>query len=720
MYTTGPSQLIMNSPRWVPRFKDPENRAILVSLLVILSGTIGATSATLPNNTVSYSGFGLLLLLVGIRVWRRGLPDTRGLGLHVYDLVPLGLVLVWLYGFVLGLVNHNPTGGVFRNFAGMALYALYYVFLFARVRKFDLLRCLLIAAAVNTTYMFGFFLYDKVYGPLFGEPRFFRFLDVRAYYSETLVLLMAPIALIVHQLLSPPPEASGALRRSDRTPIVLLYLYLFAFLQISLSKATLLAYLLVFPLAIVVLGRRVVALVRNRAAFRLAAVAGTCLLSVYPLTHLLAYVASADHSSGKTSAPELALSTSDPLAALRTPNARRVLQQFTQTAASHVAADERVLTAGEYAPFLDSGLEGHLIYPGVPSVERDDAVWRQLQRGNPADVSAGLMALRVRHLLLRGGQPRPLVFRFCVHTGPVARSESLQAGRRSSFVFELYQIDECRPPAFEGISTLPPPIAEFVDVVASRVASRDHVWIRPEHAELFEGRVEGLVYTGSLDMEGVTAADLARLEGRTRAEIGEAMGRAGLKYLIVQTAQPPPRMLLACAFDAPIERSAPVGEGDARYAFELYEVKGCRAPLIDGTDSALVQAKIARREMTYLFLKDLHPLGRGLGAPLKGYKRDPMGYGFEQNYLNLLHKFGVFALVIFAAYALACVRIALAAGAFRTRHFAFASAAFLAGLIMGLGNPTLMSPIMVTLHGMVLYWLRPDASVKPWRWLVQL
>jgi hypothetical protein len=287
------------------------------------------------------------------------------------------------------------------------------------------------------------------------------------------------------------------------------------------------------------------------------------------------------------------------------------------------------------------------------------------------------------------------------------------------YVFELYAIDECRTPA-GGDSAVPPEISEFVDAVDARVQPRDRVWVRPEHSQLFEDHVENLVYPGALGVEGVSGADVAQLEGKNRAVIGEAMAKVGLKYIIVQTAQPRPRMLLACAFDPPLERSAPVGEGDSRYSFELYEVNGCHAPLIEPTASAVVQAKIARREMTIAFLHDLHPLGRGLGAPLKGNKRDPMGYGFEQNYLNLLHKFGVFALVIFGAYLVACLRIVLAISAFRTRHFAFASAAFLAGLIMGLGNPTLMSPIMVTLHCMVLYWLRPEGSGQTPRWTVRV
>jgi hypothetical protein len=559
--------------------------------------------------------------------------------------------------------------------------------------------------------MFGFFLYDKAWEPLFGEPRFFRFLDVRAYYSETLVLLMAPIALLLRQLLAPPPGTPlGSFRRRDAGAVVLLYVYLFAFLQISLSKATLLAFLLVVPLAILVLGRRVIALIKHRSVLRLAAVAGTSLVSIYPLTHLLAYVASADHISGPaTAAPDVNLSRLDPLAALRAPIARRALLQFTEAAARRIDPDEQVLISGEYGPLFAAGLGGRVIELGAPGTG-DAFAWKTLQHGTPAEVTDSLRTMRIRHVVVRTAEPRPSVFRLCVHSGPLEQTETVRVDAESVFVFELYEIDECRAPA-SVTDAIPSQLEAFVETVAARVHGRDRVWIRPELAEIFDSRVPNLVYPGAPDMEDVSPADVAELEGPTRAAIGKAMARMNLKYIIALTGQPRPRMLAACAFEPPLERSAAVGEGDSRYQFELYAVNGCRAPLIAPTASAIVQAKSVRREMIVAFLHDLHPLGRGLGAPLKGNTRDPMGYGFEQNYLNLAHKFGVLALVIFASYTVALVRIALGLSRFRTRHFAFAAAAFIAGLIMGLGNPTLMSPVMVTLHCMVLYWLRYERAV---------
>ena len=102
---------------------------------------------------------------------------------------------------------------------------------------------MLAAAAVNTIYMYGFFGWDKVIGPMLGRPTYFRFIEVRSYYSETLILLAAPIGILARTLWFPPEglAASHGRKLGQRT-IVLLIVYLFAFLSITLSKAALLAF----------------------------------------------------------------------------------------------------------------------------------------------------------------------------------------------------------------------------------------------------------------------------------------------------------------------------------------------------------------------------------------------------------------------------------------------------------------------------------------------
>lgn len=96
--------------------------------------------------------------------------------------------------------------------------------------------------------------------------------------------------------------------------------------------------------------------------------------------------------------------------------------------------------------------------------------------------------------------------------------------------------------------------------------------------------------------------------------------------------------------------------------------------------------------------------GEGLGAVLKsGYSRDDMGYGFELNYENLIHKLGVVAVLPFSMYLYTLYKILQLKK--NTEIF---------GLVIGLmsyllsayGNPFLFSPLAVLLHVIVLYIIR--------------
>ncbi|MEP6593020.1 MAG: hypothetical protein ABJC51_04975, partial [Acidobacteriota bacterium] len=693
---------MMSRPRWLLHVKDAPHRFIVYSLLVILIGTFGATSVNLPNNSISYLGFTAMLVAGGMALWREGWRPAGALTtLTAYDLIPAALVLVWMYGFALGLAHHNRTSGVIHNFAGMALYSLYYVFLFTRVRKFDLVRCLVAAAAINALYMFGFYLYDKGYGRLLAEPKFFRFFDVRAYYSETLVLLLAPIALLVRQILSPQNETDPRrLTRRDVWAILLLYAYIFAFLQISLSKATLLAYVAAIPVAAVALARRVIDLVRHRAIVRLAAVAGTVLVALYPLAILMAYISSPDRGSS----PGADRSHLAPL--FQRAEDRAAVEQFVSQAASRIGQEGRVFVPAGWEEIFQGPLGRRLV------AESEWPTGNEMPRRGLAsapDTAALVRSLDIRYALVSTAQPRSQLSSLCVHSDPLLRSAALRPEPTSSLVFELYRLDDCRTAASPTAKPAAPDVSRFLADIALLVPDDAGILVRPEYAGTFASSVPGLVYRGAPGTESIRPSEWSGLMSQKRGEIEAALRRLGIAYVIVQTAQPRPAVL-ACAGPTPVVRSAPIVVGEqSQYAFALYALNRCHGErLTPAVPTAVVQAKMARREMNRAFLQDMHPLGKGLGAPLKGNLRDPDGYGFEQNYLNLAHKFGLFSLVIFAAYMVTIARIALGFSGFRTRHFSYASAAFLAGLIMGLGNPTLMSPVMVALHCMVMYWLRPS------------
>lgn len=116
--------------------------------------------------------------------------------------------------------------------------------------------------------------------------------------------------------------------------------------------------------------------------------------------------------------------------------------------------------------------------------------------------------------------------------------------------------------------------------------------------------------------------------------------------------------------------------------------------------------KVRYDQLTYL-IDDINLLGNGLGAVIPGVIRSDEGpYGFELTYINLIHKFGVFSLVLFGNW------IYMFFSLFKkilTRTHVFYSiiaVSALGYLFPSIGNPLLMHPSLVILNSIVLYYIR--------------
>ena len=79
------------------------------------------------------------------------LHDKKGPKLDSFlDFFPLTFILVWIYGFVLGFLNHNATFAVISNFAGMSLFIFYFVFLILDLKPRDLIKIIIFGCLVNS------------------------------------------------------------------------------------------------------------------------------------------------------------------------------------------------------------------------------------------------------------------------------------------------------------------------------------------------------------------------------------------------------------------------------------------------------------------------------------------------------------------------------------------------------------------------------------------
>lgn len=115
-------------------------------------------------------------------------------------------------------------------------------------------------------------------------------------------------------------------------------------------------------------------------------------------------------------------------------------------------------------------------------------------------------------------------------------------------------------------------------------------------------------------------------------------------------------------------------------------------------------SNVARFEQSEALRSEFTIFGAGLGAGLKSqYTRDALGYGFEQSYENVLHKFGVFSLIIFAAYVYSLLAGLRCFNREASLLSVTALAAAFAFLIPSAGNPMLYATMHVAMHCIALY-----------------
>jgi hypothetical protein len=111
-----------------------------------------------------------------------------------------------------------------------------------------------------------------------------------------------------------------------------------------------------------------------------------------------------------------------------------------------------------------------------------------------------------------------------------------------------------------------------------------------------------------------------------------------------------------------------------------------------------------RSEQASFLIREFSLFGSGLGSSLEsGYVRDNTGYGFELSYLNIIHKLGVFSMALFLYYLSTVILIVyriLHRKHLISSYFCFGLMAY---LIIGAGNPLLLSSTAITLHVIAVY-----------------
>jgi len=114
-----------------------------------------------------------------------------------------------------------------------------------------------------------------------------------------------------------------------------------------------------------------------------------------------------------------------------------------------------------------------------------------------------------------------------------------------------------------------------------------------------------------------------------------------------------------------------------------------------------------RYEQIVFLQKNLTFMGGGLGATINGYTRSPgTDYGFETTYLNLIHKFGIFSIILYIGYIISMYIPLRRIIKKQELIISSASLGMMGFVFPAIGNPMLYAPVAVILHCSALYILR--------------
>lgn len=131
-------------------------------ILILLFLSIGINTGTVYN----YLFFVLITLLTFFYIVRKG---SIFKDLSFEDSIPLGFILLWIYGLVLGLLKGNRIEYIVANNAGMVLYFLYYIIIQYQIPKrliFKLLVWSSFSICLITILLYSFNVFGISSGPI--------------------------------------------------------------------------------------------------------------------------------------------------------------------------------------------------------------------------------------------------------------------------------------------------------------------------------------------------------------------------------------------------------------------------------------------------------------------------------------------------------------------------------------------------------------------------
>lgn len=125
------------------------------------------------------------------------------------------------------------------------------------------------------------------------------------------------------------------------------------------------------------------------------------------------------------------------------------------------------------------------------------------------------------------------------------------------------------------------------------------------------------------------------------------------------------------------------------------------------------ESNSARYEQLTFMMKDMSFLGKGLGAEVIGSIRSfDAPYGFELTFINIIHKFGIFSLVLFYGWYYMIKQSLI--NIYKKKHLTESIIIFssIGYFFPSIGNPMLFHPSLVILNSCAFYILREIRNEK--------
>ncbi len=197
----------------------------------------------------------VVILVVGmVAVFDVAANGIRSADRGIAEWIPLGMFLIWAYGFFLGLFQGNPTEAVFRNFAGMSCYLIYYVMRQLRFPPIDLVKLLLLSGGLNILVAFVTHYSVGSRDVVLVDDSMEEFLfENRRFYAQNFVSYLPVIGFLAGVLLVSPQAQMlpGWLHRFAKSPLVLVAMLGFSVyvaMILTLSKGIMLSVLVLAAL----------------------------------------------------------------------------------------------------------------------------------------------------------------------------------------------------------------------------------------------------------------------------------------------------------------------------------------------------------------------------------------------------------------------------------------------------------------------------------------